>query len=210
MISDFMGIFEDFVEKIRKESLELKDFLLHTEPEKKLLLFYSMGFLSDSYSMMAEEALKKNKEYEATYFSGKAAEVRQACNDIFGDFPEKEYYKELEYKIPKWANFKTPIEQIQQIAAFCATNLQISPETASDSKTLIKEVVELMKGHKRTGIERKYITVMKKKYEELKNKPAKMGTLYEMLLLLINVKQVIFLMSGKQKEEEESLPGFKV
>lgn len=206
-----MGIFEDFVGKIRRESLELKDFLLHTEPEKKLLLFYSMGFLSDNYSIMAEESLKEDKEYEATYFSGKATEIRQACNDVFEDFPQKEYYKELEYKIPKWANYKTSVEQIQQIASFSATNLQINPEAASDSKTLVKEVNELMKGHKRTGIERRYISIMKKKFDELKNKPAKMSTLYEMLLLLINVKQVIFLMSGKEeKEEEENLPGFKI
>lgn len=202
---------EKLFELTRTEVFELKEFFLKGEPEKRLLLFYALGYLSDNYSQMSEDALKKKKDYEANHFSQKASEVLQTCDEIFDESPEREYYRELEYKIPKWAKFKTPIEQIQEVAKFCALNLPLDPDVLSNTKLLTGEIQKFLKDYKvKTGVESKYLEVLSEKFRGLREKPAKMSTLYEMLMLLDNVNQVIAMMEEeKKKSKKEPIAGFR-
>lgn len=200
MVDNPLTIFQDFVEKLFRETKEIRNIVLFRQAEKRLLIFYSLGFLSDNYSEAAEEAMKKKADYEATFFSAKASEIRQACDDIFDEFPDKEYYRELEYKVPKWASVKTPPEKIQEIAAFCATNLALDPDVVSNSRALFNDVKTRLRKARVTGIDGKYVSVMKKRFKALKDKPAKMGTLYEMVLLLENINQIIKVMKEEAKK----------
>ncbi len=218
-MQNLQDAFEQLVDEFKIETLTVADFMMQREADRRLLIFYALGFLSDGYSKQAEEALKAKKDYEATYFSGKASEVRQFCTDVFKDFPQREYYRELEYKIPRWGKIASPIEQIQEIANFSATNIPIDADVLSNSKQLYEEVNDLLKKMPTpTEIDALYIKQLKERFRELRDKPAKLGTVYELALLLDNIHEVIKMMSEEQKKKSKrpvrarhgELAGFKV
>jgi hypothetical protein len=212
-------VFDRLVDQFKIETLTVADFLVQREADRKLLVFYSLGFLSDNYAEMTEDALKAKKDYEATYFSARASEIRQFCEDVFKDFPQKDYYRELEYKIPRWGKIMTPIEQLQEIANFVATNLPLDSDILSNSKELQKEVGDkLKKLPTPTEVDAHYIQTLKQRYRELRDKPSKLGAAYELILLIENVHEVVKMLSEEQKKKSKrparahrgELAGFKV
>ncbi|MFH0987058.1 MAG: hypothetical protein V1911_03355 [Candidatus Micrarchaeota archaeon] len=169
------------------------------EEDKKMLLFYSLGYLSDMYIEMAEDALKKGEEYPATKYSAKAEEIRQVCISVFGKAPEQEYYKGTQFKIER-ARTALPIEQIMQIAQVCASNIQPDQEIVQDPKEIISAINELFRIHPRIGVETKLLDVLKKKFSQLKDKPPKLEGVYEILLLLKNVNEIQRVFAEEQQK----------
>lgn len=186
----------------------LFNILLKRDQEQKLLVFYSLGFLADQYLKMSEDALKKGEEYQAAYFTNKAEEIRQATKDIFGDVPEREYYKALPFKIPKWYRGSMKPEQTVQLAQFCVANIQPDEEVMGDEKLLYSTLRGEFKEHRRTlhdasGLEYQYLAVLRDRFKKLADKPPKLGGVYEMLLLLDVVDQIQEMLKAPPKEGEE-------
>ncbi|MEM0372650.1 MAG: hypothetical protein QXO69_02300 [archaeon] len=184
--------------------------LLKRDQEQKLLVFYSLGFLADQYLRMSEDALKKGGEYQAAYFANKAEEIRQATKDIFGDLPEREYYKSLPYKTPKWYHGSMHPEQVIKLAQFCVANIQPDEEIMNDEKALYAVLREEFKEHRRamhdaSGLEYQYLTVLRERFKKLADKPPKLGGVYEMLLLLDVVDQIQEMLKAPPEESGEEV-----
>jgi hypothetical protein len=213
---------DSFIEKLRLEARAAKSFLKYREPDQRMLLYLSLGFLSDSYLQAAEEALKQGKGYEATHFTAKATTIRNVTHDTFGEVPEKDYYTGL-YKVPKDIVTGMPNEQLQAMAQFCAGNIEMDENLLQDSKALGEELKKQFKV-RRSGIMLKYENVLRKAFNAVKEKPTKWGDIYELFLLLTNISMIMEAMEkkaaeeGKQKKDEkgilrgekEPLAGFKV
>lgn len=198
----------DFVLKQAKIG---SDFFLNTvikrNQEEKLLIFYSMGFLADQYISMSEDSLKKGEEYQATNFANKAEEIRQATKDIFGDVPEREYYKAIPFKIPRWYSGSMHPEQVVQLAQFCVSNVQPEEDVMSDEKLLYATIRGKLKEHRRafhdaSGLEYQCISVLRERFKMLADKPPKLMGIYEMLLLLDVVDQVLDMVKNPKPEDQ--------
>ena len=65
------------------------------------------------------------------------------------------------------------------------------PAILQDGKELMQEIVRLFKQERTLiGIEKKYVDTLIKRYKKLADKPPKLGGVYEMMLLLIAVKEI--------------------
>ncbi len=212
--------------EMKLQSEKVAESLLLKKQDKELIFFYALGFLAENYVKMAEEYLKQGGDYEPTYFSAKAEEIRQICSDVFGRIPEREYYKSLYYKAVPGARTAMPLQQIQQLAQFAAANVLPDQEVSQEPELLARTVRELLKKHGNllhsTGIEARLINVLNARFKKLREKPSKMSGLYEVLLLWENVEKIIEMLKEKEKEERkarreerrgrkpEAIPGFKV
>lgn len=187
----------------------LTNLFYHRDSEKKLLVFYSFAYLSDKYIKMSEESMKKKADYEVIYFASKAEEIRQSTMDIFGEYPEKEYYRSMPFKIPRWYRGKTIPMQIMQFAEFCAENVQPDPEVIQDEKILYTTLREMFKSHRHTfedlsGVGASVISVLRERYKRLIDKPPKLGGIYEMMLLMDVIEEVLKMLKNPQEMQEES------
>ena len=195
---------EDFDEIMYRLKLRSSDLLsgFLGENDKKAMIFYSLGFLADMYGDAADDLLKKGEDYAATYYSNKFTKVRQFCEEVFENVPEKEYYHTgITYKAVPYKT-KLPLEQIQQFAQFAAANVQPDSEIVKDEKLLIPEIKKLLKKHDKLGIESKYVEVLRKQFNELINKPPKLDMVYELLLLLDNIDMIRKMAEEKEKKEQ--------
>ena len=195
---------EDFNEIMHRLKMRSSDLIspLLNENDKKAIIFYSLGFLADMYGDAAEDLLKKGEDYAATYYSNKFTKIRQFCEEVFNQTPEKEYYHKITYKQVPYKT-KMPIEQIQQFAQFAAANVQPDSEVVQDEKLLIPEIKKLLKKHDKIGIEGKYVEELRKEFKQLINKPPKLDTIYELLLLLENIDMIRQMAKQKEKEEQD-------
>ncbi len=195
--------------EMKLQSDKLASALRLKKHDKEMLIFYALGFLADNYIQMAEDFLKKGREYEATYFTAKAEEIRQVCLDVFEDLPERDYYKGLYFKAPK---VRTSLDhaQLQQLGQFCAANIMPDEEVMKDPELLVSEVRRLLKKHgdllHAGGIEARMIEVLKKRFKQLVEKPPKLSGVYEMLLVLENVEKIQEMLKEKEAEKRSEKP----
>ena len=191
--------FDEILHRIKLHSSDVASMMLK-ENDKKLLLFYSLGFLADMYGDSADELLAKGEDYGATFYAGKATQIHQFAFDVFGMAPQKEYYKKTPFKA---LNVKTnsPVAEIQQLAQFAAANVHPDQEIIQDEDLLIPAIKKMFKDHNKFGIEFKYVEVLRKTFHKLINKPPKLEMVYELLLVLENV-DMIRKMAEEHKQQE--------
>jgi hypothetical protein len=200
-----IDILDEFIGELSKQTKKLKSFLKYREPEERVIVLFAFGQLADQYLMMSEEFLKQGKTMEATYFSSKAATIRQYAADVFGEAPEKDYYTGL-YKISKDLMLETPAEELMQIAQFCVSNIEM-PETkrAQDIK---KEIEQVLRNQHIFGIFGKFSEVLLSAAKKQES-PDKLSTILECALLLLNIHQTITALRqlNKNKKEEKKALG---
>lgn len=196
------------MERLQEKGKSIKTFLQYRDPELRLTLWFSLGYLAKRYLTMSEEFMKAGKEYETNHFAKKAATTRRVCIAVFKSAPDEDYYTGA-FKECKKVATKVPQEQLQQMAAFCAENLQVPEDMPQDAKTLIKTIKEGLKKRRGLSFIRKYARTINGLLKEYEENPDKLATLYELLLLLDMVLEVSKMIKEKG-EEAGPLPGFKV
>jgi hypothetical protein len=199
---------KDFMGTMKWSSDFLYNVLIKREAERKLLLFYSLGMLSEQYIQMSEDALKKGDDYAAPYYANKAEEIRQACRDIFGSTPEKEYYHPMPYKVPRWYNGSVNPSEVAKFSEFCVANIAPDEEVLKDEKLLYAALRDEFKSHRRTGhdisgVEATYTAVLRERFKMLANKPPKLDGVYEMMLLLDVVDEILEVLKHPELAKKE-------
>ncbi len=180
---------------------EFKSKLKYGRPDKLAIIYFALGYFYEQNSKIAEEALKKGEQYYATHYSARAMIIRRFTVDLFGKFPEKDYYLNM-YKLPEPdIVLSMPPEVLHQIAQFCVQNIQV-PEEVQDPRILKRELRELLRSYKGRYIERKYVNLLKVYYDYYKKDPMKLMLVLELLMLLMNIDTVLQGI-GEQKEEGE-------
>lgn len=208
-----LDMLDDFVEKLNAKALKLKSMIKYREPEVRVTTFFAFGMLADQYLAMSEEAIKQGKSYEATYFSGKAAVIRQYTADVFKEAPEKDYYTGL-YKIPKDLILETKPEELMQVAQFCVSSIEM-PEVENAAPKIHAEIDKILRKQTHFGIFGKFAEVLMKAAHGIES-PDKLQTVLECALLLSNLQQTVLALkelgdkkAGKPKPKSE-LKGFRV
>ena len=211
-----MPDFEELSDKLHLKAKEFKSFLKYREPDTRMILYFSMGYYSEQYSQMAEEALKQGEEYQATHFSGRAMDIRRICSDLFGQYPDKDYYTGM-WKMPQDIVTDTPNEVLQQIAMFCVQNIQYDPAVTQDIDNFKKELKKALRTYEKGGIREDLIEMLKDNFDDMQDQPMRLPVLFELYLLILNIDAALDTFSKKaqeeameEPEEDESLPGFKV
>jgi hypothetical protein len=205
-----IDVLDKFIWKFSKQARKIRSFLKYGEPQTRLTLFFAFAKLSEQYIAMSEECLKQGKSVEASFFSGKAETIRQLMIGVFGEAPERDYYKGG-YKIPKDMVVEN-VNDLMEIAEFCVANMDV-PEI-SDIEKLGAEIEKTIRKQKTFGIFGKFSDVLLKSKKGVEE-PYKLATIYECSILLSNAEQTITALrelSAKQKTEKEKkeLKGFKV
>jgi len=200
---------DKLIERLQQKGKSIKSFIMYRDPELRLTLWYSLGFLAKKYLTMSEKLLKKDEEYQSTHFAKKANTTRRVCKAVFKTVPDEDYYTGMFKECPKVAT-KVPQEQLQQMAAFCAENVQFPEDMPTDAKNLIKVLKEGVRRRHELSFMRKYARIINGLIEEYKENPDKLTTLYELLILLDMVREVSKMLKEKGKEEKDPMAGFNV
>lgn len=199
------------LEEIKSKPRELKNFLLQKSPDRKLLLYFSLGYLSDMYLDHAEQMMKKGRGFEADHFTGKATQIREITRHIFGQTPNKDVYTETLETPEKWQPNLSE-QEIQEMAQFCVSELPETPQIR-DVEKLREVITEKLGQYRKRGIVRKFVKQIKKSLDRWNN-PNKLSTLLELMFLLDNVNEVLEAIKEETQEEEEEqeeelFPGIK-
>lgn len=213
-----LDLLDKFVEGLDKQARALKSFLKYREPETRITIFFAFGLLADQYLALSEDALKKGKGAEATYFSGKAAAVRQYTADVFKEAPEKDYYTGI-YKIPEDIVLSVKPEKILQVAQFCVSNIELprvagepAADAAGTAPAIRAELTKILRTQKTLGVFGKFSEVLLTAAKKQEN-PDKLQTIFECAVLLSNVQQTSQALKetgAKQKKHSGSLKAFRV
>lgn len=194
--------FDEILYRVKLHSSDVASMMLN-ENDKKLLLFYSLGFLADMYGDASDDLLSKGESYGATYYADKSTQIRQFAVDVFGMSPQKEYYKKTPFKALR-VKTNSPVAEIQQLAQFAAANVHPDQEILKDEDLLIPTIRKMFKEHNKIGIEFKYVEILRKTFNSLIDKPPKLEMVYELLLVLENVDMIRKMAQEQKKEEEKS------
>lgn len=192
---------DDFIENLNEKAVKLRSFIKYREPEARTTTFFAFGLLADKYLALSEESVKQGKSYEATYFSGKAAAIRQYTADVFKEAPEKDYYTGL-YKIPKDLVLETKPEELMQIAQFCVSSLEM-PEIENSTPKIHAEIDKILRRQAHFGVFGKFAEVLMKAAHGIES-PDKLQTVLECALLLHNLDQTIHALMNLNKKNMES------
>lgn len=176
-------------DKLARTGKQFRSFVYYRGPEAQLLIMYSLAYLEENYVKMAEESMKQKKEYEATYFSAKAVEIRNFCISIFGHFPDKDYYTDT-FKMPKDMYVSIPNEILNQVAQFCASNIEVDEELAADQKLMVRELYKSIRTFRKISVIGKYASKLLLMLKEAQKKPPKLMDVYELTMLLANILEV--------------------
>ncbi|GEM_PF-2494432 len=187
----------DLLSKFKKFKSKFK----YGEPDKRVLIYFALGYFYEQNNKIAEEALKKGEDsYYATHYSARAMIIRRFTMDLFGKFPEKDLYLNM-YKLPEPdLVLSMPVEVLHQIAQFCVQNIQV-PEEVQDPRILKRELMELLKEYKGRYISRRYVTILKYYAQHYMKDPLKLTLVLELLILLMNIDTVL---EGVGKEQQEA------
>ncbi len=196
---------KELINEIKSKPRDLKNLLLHRSPDRKLLIYFSLGYLADMYMQHAEEMMKKSKTLEANYFSKKSMQIKGVSRKIFGQAPEEEIYTR-EFKVPNNWSVKTDKGEIDQLAQLCVQNMPEMPEIR-DPEEIRKFIIDKLSTYKKTGINRKFIGKLKKMAKETRN-PTKLNTFLELTFLLENVNEILkAIKEDKEENKKEEKEG---
>lgn len=193
---------KEAIKNITSKPMELKNFLIQKSPDRKLLLYFSLGYLSDMYLDHAEQMMKQGKRMESNHFTGKATQIREITRHIFGQTPDKDFYTD-QYEVPESWSPELREEEIAELAQFCVSNLPETPQVR-DPNQLEDIIREKLSEYGKRGINRRFVIQIEKALERW-NSPHKLMTLLELTFLLDNINQVLEeIKEETQAEEEES------
>ncbi|MFW5902869.1 MAG: hypothetical protein ACOCTT_03205 [archaeon] len=191
---------KEIIKELKSKPRDLKNLVLQKSPDRKLLIYFSLGHLADMYMQHAEEMMKKNKSLEANYFSGKSMQIKGISRKTFGQAPEEDIYTR-KFKVPRHWSTKTDKEEIDQLAQFCVQNIPEVPGAGNPNE--IKGIIkEKLSTYTKTGTNRKFIRELRKTTEETMN-PTKLNTVLELTLLLENVNEVLKAIKEEDNEDED-------
>jgi len=192
---------KEIMKELKSKPRELKNLLLRKSPDRKLLLYFSLGYLAQMYMDNAEQMMKEGKSIEKDYFSRKSMQIKAISRKVFGQSPERDIYTG-EFKVPKTWAVEMDKGEIDQLAQFCVQNLPESPNLR-DPETIQEFINKKLKTYKKTAVVKKFIKEIKNTMENTKN-PTKLLTLLELTALLENVNEVLEAVKEEQEEEEET------
>jgi len=193
---------KEIMKELKSKPRDLKNLLLRKSPDRKLLLYFSLGYLSDIYMDNAEQMMKQGKSIERDYFNRKSMQIKNISRKVFGQSPNKDIYTG-EFKVPNGWAVKMEKGEIDQLAQFCVQNLPEAPDLR-DPEDIQEFITEKLKTYKKTGVVRKFVKEIKDTMKNTKN-PTKLLTLLELTFLLENVNEVLEAIKEEQKEEKEEI-----
>ena len=199
-----LTLLDETLMKLQREVKRYKSLVLYGEPEVRLIIYFSYGSLADSYVEMAEQMMREKKSGEASYFTEKAELARHFTTQVFGRFPEKDYYSGS-YKVPKDMFVETPIEDLMLTAQFCLQNMQTSEEAMQDAKKLRNETYKKIRGFPQLGIEGQTADALLAFFMKYKDKPDKLQSVYELTALFDTILQTVAAL--KKLQDQKKVPG---
>ncbi|RLG21274.1 hypothetical protein DRN74_03360 [Candidatus Micrarchaeota archaeon] len=202
----------DFVSKLSDKAWTILSSVIGRDDEEKALLFFAFAYLAEQYTAISEELLRQKKSAEASYYSAKAVVVRRLCHEIFEEVPEKDYYTELFHLPPSTRKMEDEeLVYLHKLAQFCVEKIEPDKEMLSDISHLYANLKSLIKSIKGGPTISNAKRVLLKETRHYKDRPSKLQTIYEVVLLVMNVSAVIEALTREKTEKrEEKLPGFKV
>lgn len=201
---------KEFLERLSDQAESLITFVQRVDVESKLLLYFSLGAMSDQYTAMSEELLRQKKTAEASYYTGKAVVVRRLAHDLFKEVPEKDYYTNM-FNLPKGMGKidDALIAELHQVAQFCVEKVEPDKGIMENAGDMYPKVRDYLRSIKARGILDSFRDILVAAAREYKDKPHKLESVYELGLLVENVATILKVLK-EEESEAGGLPGFGV
>ena len=191
--------------QLQKEGKTIRSFLLYRDPDFRLTLFFALGFYSEMYLQMSEDALKKRKQYEASNFAKKAEQSRAISRAVFGKTPQKDYYTSM-FKPDRDVVAGVPQDQLMQVAQFAVSNVQLPPELMQDFKAVYAELSKQFKKPHKGQTAGSYVAALSKLARTYRERPDELQTVVELFILLNVVEQTLELLKKQTAAQQATAP----